>query len=85
MRRRDFIKRIAGSAAAWPLAARAAVGRTCHRPVSRRLRECWSRIPQRHETGYVEGQNVVVEYHWLAGQYDRVPALMADLSAGMWP
>jgi len=32
-----------------------------------------------NETGYVEGQNVVVEYHWLAGQYDRVPALMADL------
>ena len=32
-----------------------------------------------NETGYVEGQNVVVEYHWLTGQYDRVPALMADL------
>ncbi len=31
------------------------------------------------ETGYVEGQNVTVEYHWLEGQYDRVPALMADL------
>ena len=31
------------------------------------------------ETGYVEGQNVMVEYHWLEGQYDRLPALMADL------
>jgi putative ABC transport system substrate-binding protein len=31
------------------------------------------------ETGYVEGQNVTVEYHWLDGQYDRIPALMADL------
>ena len=31
------------------------------------------------ETGYVEGQNVTVEYHWLEGQYDRLPALMADL------
>jgi putative ABC transport system substrate-binding protein len=31
------------------------------------------------ETGYVEGQNVIVEYHWLAGQYDGLPALMADL------
>src|SRR6202521_3168249 len=31
------------------------------------------------ETGYVEGRNVMVEYHWLEGQYDRLPALMADL------
>ena len=31
------------------------------------------------ETGYVEGQNVTVEYHWLEGRYDRLPALMADL------
>jgi putative ABC transport system substrate-binding protein len=31
------------------------------------------------ETGYVEGQNVTVEYHWLEGQYDRVPALVADM------
>ena len=32
-----------------------------------------------NETGSVEGQNVMVEYHWLQGQYDRLPALMADL------
>jgi len=31
------------------------------------------------ETGNVEGQNVMVEYHWLSGQNDRLPALMADL------
>jgi putative ABC transport system substrate-binding protein len=31
------------------------------------------------ETGYVEGQNLTVEYHWLEGQYDRLPSLMADL------
>jgi putative tryptophan/tyrosine transport system substrate-binding protein len=30
------------------------------------------------ETGNVEGQNVMVEYHWLSGQNDRLPALMAD-------
>jgi len=32
-----------------------------------------------NEAGYVEGQNVMVEYHWLDGQYDRLPALMAEL------
>jgi len=32
-----------------------------------------------NETGYVEGQNVLVEYHWLEGQYDRLPAVIADL------
>jgi putative tryptophan/tyrosine transport system substrate-binding protein len=32
-----------------------------------------------NETGYVEGRNVTVEYHWLEGQYDRLPALMGDL------
>src|SRR5262249_45497046 len=32
-----------------------------------------------NETGYVEGQNLIVEYHWLDGQYDRLPTLMADL------
>jgi putative ABC transport system substrate-binding protein len=31
------------------------------------------------ETGYVEAQNVTVEYHWLDGQYERLPSLMADL------
>jgi putative ABC transport system substrate-binding protein len=32
-----------------------------------------------NETGYVEGQNVTVEYHWLEGRYDRAPALLADI------
>ena len=32
-----------------------------------------------NEIGYVEGQNVTVEYHWLDGQYDHLPALVADL------
>src|SRR5438552_6396900 len=32
-----------------------------------------------NKTGYVEGQNMTVEYYWLEGHYDRVPALMADL------
>jgi putative ABC transport system substrate-binding protein len=33
-----------------------------------------------NETGYVEGQNVAIEYHWLEGQFERLPALMADLA-----
>jgi ABC-type uncharacterized transport system substrate-binding protein len=32
-----------------------------------------------NETGSIEGENLTVEYHWLEGQYDRLPALMADL------
>jgi ABC transporter substrate binding protein len=32
-----------------------------------------------NETGYIEGQNVTVEYHWLEGQFDRLPSVMADL------
>jgi putative ABC transport system substrate-binding protein len=35
-----------------------------------------------NEVGYVEGQNVTVEYHWLEGQFDRLPALMTDLVRG---
>jgi putative tryptophan/tyrosine transport system substrate-binding protein len=37
-----------------------------------------------NETGYVEGQNVMVEYHWLDGQYNRVPSLVLILSTVAW-
>jgi putative tryptophan/tyrosine transport system substrate-binding protein len=83
MRRREFIAGI--SAAAWPLAARAqqpalpvvafinpGSGDALADPV-RAFRKALS------ESGYVEGRNVLVEGHWLEGQYDRLPALMADL------
>jgi putative tryptophan/tyrosine transport system substrate-binding protein len=85
MRRRDFIALLSGVAGNWPLAVRA------QQPVlpivafinagsadgsatrSAAFREGLN------EAGYVEGQNVIVEYHWLEGQYDRLPALVADL------
>jgi putative tryptophan/tyrosine transport system substrate-binding protein len=37
------------------------------------------------ETGYVDGRNVTIEYHWLEGQYDRLPTLIATSSGVAWP
>jgi putative ABC transport system substrate-binding protein len=85
MRRRDFIKIISGSAAAWPLAASAQQSAI---PVIGFIRDGSAQGNARwlhgfhkglSETGYVEGQNVTVEYHWLEGKYDRLPELLADL------
>lgn len=83
MRRRDFITLLGGVAATWPVATRAQqqalpiVGFVnSGSPVA-----SWSNAFRKglNETGYVEGQNVTVEYHWLEGQFDRLPSLMADL------
>jgi putative ABC transport system substrate-binding protein len=84
MQRRAFIT-LLGGVAAWPLSARAqssalpVVGfiRDGSADASVRLAAAFRKGLK--ETGYVEGQNVMVEYHWLEGQYDRLPALVADL------
>jgi len=84
MRRREFIAGL-GGAAAWPLVARAQqptmpvvgfVDMGVADVSADRVRAFRKGLA---ETGYIVGQNVTVEYHWLEGQFDRLPALMADL------
>src|SRR5262245_34124998 len=85
MRRRDFIKVIGGTAATWPLAGRAqqavlpVVGLVNGRSPEDAARNAAAFRKGLAETGYVEGQNVTIEYHWMEGQYQRLPAVMADL------
>src|ERR1700676_4384632 len=84
--RRKFITALGGTAVAWPLAARAqqpalpVVGFVRDGSADTNARYVAAFRRGLNETGYVEGQNVTVEYHWMAGQYDRLPALMTDLA-----
>src|SRR5262245_65155568 len=85
MRRREFLGALGGLTAAWPLAARAqqpampVVGFVSSRSLDGSARHAAAFAKGLSESGYIEGQNAVVEYHWLGGQNDRLPALVADL------
>jgi putative ABC transport system substrate-binding protein len=82
MRRREFIAGLAG-VAAWPLAARArqlpVVGFVHGGFADAFAGNAAAFRNGLSESGYVEGQNVTVEYHWLEGRFDHLPAVIADL------
>jgi putative ABC transport system substrate-binding protein len=85
LKRREFIAGLAGSAASWPLAARAqkaampVVGWLSTTSPGQMANNLIAFRRGLNEIGYVEGQNLAIEYRWAEGQFNRQPALVDDL------